>query len=286
MYYAIYWISVAFTDRDLRSRWPTSSWKYKREPGRKAKFRPGTISSHSRSSGPSRHVLLLLWLFHRGLRRLREDERSRRRTRSRFAFAACSGTGSSSMKAASSTTYNKMKVPVNTAGEAHHELATTCSTRFFVPGFRVKRDVVPGMYTSLWFEATHDHALHAGPTAVRERQRLRRERDGYHCGRDLREISDCGARRRGAVLMGVAAARGCRGHADGSLLHDSPCSAPSTAARPRASPRRSATPTAGYNTNHSTMIADLRVLPVEGYDRFLEVGPPPPNPSLRQDAEL
>jgi cytochrome c oxidase subunit II len=27
---------------------------------------------------------------------------------------------------------------------------------FFVPEFRVKRDVVPGMYTSLWFEATHE----------------------------------------------------------------------------------------------------------------------------------
>ena len=26
---------------------------------------------------------------------------------------------------------------------------------FFVPALRVKRDVVPGMYTSLWFEATH-----------------------------------------------------------------------------------------------------------------------------------
>jgi heme/copper-type cytochrome/quinol oxidase subunit 2 len=26
---------------------------------------------------------------------------------------------------------------------------------FFVPAFRVKRDVVPGMYTTLWFEATH-----------------------------------------------------------------------------------------------------------------------------------
>lgn len=27
---------------------------------------------------------------------------------------------------------------------------------FFVPAFRVKRDVVPGMYTSLWFEATRE----------------------------------------------------------------------------------------------------------------------------------
>ena len=27
---------------------------------------------------------------------------------------------------------------------------------FFVPAFRVKRDVVPGMYTSLWFEANHE----------------------------------------------------------------------------------------------------------------------------------
>ncbi|MFK7988672.1 MAG: cytochrome c oxidase subunit II [Sandaracinaceae bacterium] len=27
---------------------------------------------------------------------------------------------------------------------------------FFVPAFRVKRDIVPGMYTSLWFEATRE----------------------------------------------------------------------------------------------------------------------------------
>jgi cytochrome c oxidase subunit 2 len=33
---------------------------------------------------------------------------------------------------------------------------------FFVPALRVKRDVVPGLYTSLWFEATHvgtDHVV-------------------------------------------------------------------------------------------------------------------------------
>ena len=26
---------------------------------------------------------------------------------------------------------------------------------FFVPALRVKRDVVPGMFTSVWFQATH-----------------------------------------------------------------------------------------------------------------------------------
>ena len=32
---------------------------------------------------------------------------------------------------------------------------------FFVPEFRVKQDVVPGMYTTLWFEATENRRDHA-----------------------------------------------------------------------------------------------------------------------------
>jgi hypothetical protein len=42
---------------------------------------------------------------------------------------------------------------------------------FFIPALRVKRDVVPGMYTSLWFEATHigkDDIMPAPSTAADE----------------------------------------------------------------------------------------------------------------------
>ena len=51
------------------------------------------------------------------------------------------------------TTVNELYVPINkpvkllmTSQDVLHG--------FFVPNFRVKQDVVPGMYTSIWFEAT------------------------------------------------------------------------------------------------------------------------------------
>src|SRR5207244_4023542 len=31
---------------------------------------------------------------------------------------------------------------------------------FYVPAFRVKQDVVPGRYTSMWFQATHAGRFH------------------------------------------------------------------------------------------------------------------------------
>lgn len=52
---------------------------------------------------------------------------------------------------------NALTVPV------HQPVCLTMSSAdvlhsFFVPAFRVKRDVVPGMFTTLWFEATHTTA--------------------------------------------------------------------------------------------------------------------------------
>jgi cytochrome c oxidase subunit 2 len=54
---------------------------------------------------------------------------------------------------------NELHVPVNrpikltmTSEDVIHDFA--------VPAFRVKKDVVPGMYTTLWFQATHTGAFH------------------------------------------------------------------------------------------------------------------------------
>src|SRR2546423_15686495 len=51
------------------------------------------------------------------------------------------------------TTTNEIYVPTNrpvklimTSEDVLHA--------FFIPSFRIKQDVVPGMYTSIWFEAT------------------------------------------------------------------------------------------------------------------------------------
>ena len=49
---------------------------------------------------------------------------------------------------------NALTVPVNEPVRLTMSSADVLHS-FFVPAFRVKRDVVPGMYTTLWFEATH-----------------------------------------------------------------------------------------------------------------------------------
>ena len=54
---------------------------------------------------------------------------------------------------------NELHVPV------HQPIKLTMTSEdvihdFAVPAFRVKKDVVPGMYTTLWFEATHAGSFH------------------------------------------------------------------------------------------------------------------------------
>jgi cytochrome c oxidase subunit 2 len=49
---------------------------------------------------------------------------------------------------------NTLTVPVNEPVRMTMS-STDVLHSFFVPAFRVKRDVVPGMFTTLWFEATH-----------------------------------------------------------------------------------------------------------------------------------
>lgn len=49
---------------------------------------------------------------------------------------------------------NALTVPVNQPVRMTMSSADVLHS-FFVPAFRVKRDVVPGMFTTLWFEATH-----------------------------------------------------------------------------------------------------------------------------------
>lgn len=92
---------------------------------------------------------------------------------------------------------------------------------FYVPEFRVKRDVVPGIYSTLWFEATHETGDHPVTLFCAE----------Y-----------CGAPR------GITAPA----ERDPSHMIDN------------------------QNSNHSTMLARINVVPQSTYDDFLRLGPPPP----------
>ena len=80
---------------------------------------------------------------------------------------------------------------------------------FYVPAFRVKKDVLPGRYTTLWFEATRaghvsrsgapstaasSHSLMRGEV-VRARRR-RTTRAGKRSSRRRTRLADCGARPR------------------------------------------------------------------------------------------
>ncbi len=49
--------------------------------------------------------------------------------------------------------FNEAKIPVHTPVRLIMSSSDVLHS-FFVPDFRIKRDVVPGMYTTLWFEAT------------------------------------------------------------------------------------------------------------------------------------
>jgi len=108
--------------------------------------------------------------------------------------------------------FNQAKIPVHTPVRMIMSSSDVLHS-FYVPDFRIKRDVVPGMYSTLWFEATE---LSTPEHPVR-----------VFCA------EYCGAARGGT-----------------------------NGAEP--------------NTNHSTMMADLHIIPQADYASFLrEAGGPP-----------
>lgn len=110
------------------------------------------------------------------------------------------------------TETNEAKIPVHTPVRLIMSSVDVLHS-FFVPDFRIKRDVVPGMYTTLWFEATE-------------------------LSTDERPVH-------------VFCAEYC-GALKGSTNGDQ------------------------RNTNHSTMMADLHIIPQEAYQTFLREGGGPP----------
>ncbi|MEM1417003.1 MAG: cytochrome c oxidase subunit II, partial [Myxococcota bacterium] len=149
MYYAIYWISVAFAVAIFVAM-GYFLVKYKREPGRKAV--PTGHNTFIEVFWTFTPVLLLLWLFIEGFNgyvkmSVAPEDSVEVRVRGmqwNWEFEHAGGVIDD---------LNKMKVPVDTPVKLIMSSSDVLHS-FFVPGFRVKRDVVPGMYTTLWFEGT------------------------------------------------------------------------------------------------------------------------------------
>lgn len=156
LYYVIFWTSVVFFVGIVACMvW--FAWRYRRRRG-------------VRSKPPGHHnalelfwtfspLIILAYMFHMGFSgfmtmAIPPENAVNIRVRAykwRWEFEQPNG-----MKD------GQLRVPVNTpvrlimssvpTGPSLEDAAVLHS--FFVPAFRIKRDVVPGMYTSVWFEAT------------------------------------------------------------------------------------------------------------------------------------
>ncbi len=273
MYYFIYWVSVVFTIGIFGSMgW--FMWKYRRRPGVKAK--PTGHNFGLEIFWTFTPLLLLAYLFHAGFQgylhgTVVPDDHVEIRVRGmqwNWEFEHPGGV---------IDTYNELKVPVNKPVQLIMSSNDVLHS-FYVPLFRVKRDVVPGMYTSLWFEATHTTGEVTGCT---QDAQCGEGQSCYYgnCIAQCQQDSDC--------WEAIGEGSWCGGQVgDETRICALPvfcaeyCGAGSGITRSAFDDPDGS----GRNTNHSTMMADLRIISQEGYDRFLEVGPPPPAECATTDA--
>jgi cytochrome c oxidase subunit 2 len=153
MYYAIFWGSVAFFTiiTVLTVYW---AWKYRAQPGRRA-ARTGhsTLLEVIWVVSP---FLVLVPLFHYGFKTymhgmVAPKEAIEIRVRGKqwvWEFEYPNGMREAGV----------LRVPVHKPVELVMSFDDVIHS-LFVPEFRVKCDVIPGMYTSLWFEATETAEL-------------------------------------------------------------------------------------------------------------------------------
>ncbi len=146
-YYFIYWLSVLFLV-GITGAVVYFAWKYKRVPGVKAA--PTGHNTPLEIGWTVAPIFVLIFLFHAGFKgyldmsvvpadaieiRVRGSQWS-------WDFEYPNGGHSNKLHA---PLHKPVKLIMSSADVLH---------AFFVPAFRIKRDLVPGMYTSLWFEAT------------------------------------------------------------------------------------------------------------------------------------
>lgn len=228
MYYVIYWISVVFFVAIVGAT-IYFSMKYRRRPGHSSK--PPGHATALEIAWTVAPLFLLVWLFHAGFTTYLHGTVAPQNAHD-IRTRAMQWNWEFEHEGGVIDDLNILKIPV---GEPVRIIMSSSDVlhSFFIPAFRVKRDAVPGMYTTLWFEATELTGSKA-------------------CETD----ADCGA----AHMM-----CGRQGECVLPLFCTEYCGAP-----------QGITDSAGRNTNHSTMLADVRVVTGEEYRRFIAEGPPPP----------
>lgn len=158
LYYDIFWISVAFFVAIVGAM-VYFSWTFRRRKGVKSKP-PGhhTVLELFWTFSP---LILLAYMFHQGfsgymMMAVPPENAVNIRVSARqwsWQFEHANGLSEAELWAPVNEPVRLImaSVPRNatpSGGAVLHSL--------FVPAFRVKRDIVPGMYTSLWFEATRE----------------------------------------------------------------------------------------------------------------------------------
>jgi len=148
LYYFIYWLSVVLFVAIVGAMvyW---AWKYRERPGHKAV--PTGHNMTLEIAWTIAPVPLLVFMFHMGfagyinMSVAPADSMVVRVNAKQWAWEFVYPNGGSS---------EELHVPVNKpvklvmgSADVIHDL--------FVPALRVKRDIVPGMYSTIWFQATH-----------------------------------------------------------------------------------------------------------------------------------
>lgn len=150
LYYFIYWLSVV-SFVAIVGVMLFYVWKFRRQPGVKAQ--PAGHNTALEIFWTFTPLLVLAYLFHAGFKTyLREaiappDSVEIRVVASQWQWEFIHANGASEI--------NTLTVPANRPVRLIMSSKDVLHS-FYVPEFRVKRDVVPGMFSTIWFEATHE----------------------------------------------------------------------------------------------------------------------------------
>lgn len=248
-YMLIFWVSVVFTVL-VTVAMLYFMWKYRRRPGHEAE--PTGHSTAIEILWTFTPLILLVFLFHEGFVTYVEGavppensvEVRVRGMQWNWEFEHRNGVIGP---------LNELMVPEKTPVHLIMSSSDVLHS-FFIPSMRVKRDVVPGMWTSLWFESTvrTDNLNEAG--------------DGP---RECTQDSDC------PDYMWCGGKEGDEGRTCSIPIY---CAEYCGAAAGITQSAFRDPDGSGRNTNHSTMMADLHVVSEAAYQEFISVGPPPPGP--------
>lgn len=158
LYYDIYWISVVFFVAIVAAMvW--FGWKFRRRKGVSSKP-PGhhTALELFWTFSP---LILLAYMFHQGfdgyMNMVIAPENSInirvRAYKWRWEFEQPNGMVEGELRV---PVHQPVRVIMGSVPNGPRPEDGAVLHSFFVPAFRIKRDVIPGMYTSMWFEATRE----------------------------------------------------------------------------------------------------------------------------------